>query len=432
MGFFGKKEKIIVPEVREESREQFTSGNAELLSAYFGGRTNITADIAMQIPAVARCVNMIAGAVAMLPIKMYRREKNGVTEITDDKRLVILNGDTGDTLTADAMRYAWVRDYLLTGSAYAYIKRKYGIPVALHYVADRNVGVMKDYTDVIEKHYTYNVRGRTIHPYEMLKILRNTDGFGKGKGIVQENPLIVDMAYNYLKFQRVQLLKGGNKKGFLKTEKTVTKGTLDSIKAAWSNLYSNSDTTERVMVLNDGIDFKEISNTAVEMQLSEMASATNADIFKIFGTVDGMLSDETIKNAVMPILDVMESAFDTDLLTEKEKGLYYFAFDTRELTRGDINQRYSAYATALSQSFMQLDEVRALEDLPPLGVNFVKLGLNDVLLDPKTNRIYTPNTNAYADMGVPTPTEENNSDNSLDNKEGDSVENGNDNSREDM
>jgi hypothetical protein len=40
-----------------------------------------------------------------------------------------------------------------------------------------------------------------------------------------------------------------------------------------------------------------------------------------------------------------------------------------------------------------------MEDLPPLGINFVKLGLNDVLLDPETGMIYTPNTNQYATMG---------------------------------
>ena len=32
-------------------------------------------------------------------------------------------------------------------------------------------------------------------------------------------------------------------------------------------------------------------------------------------------------------------------------------------------------------------------------MNYIKLGLNDVLLDPKTGRIYTPNTNAMVDMG---------------------------------
>ncbi len=56
-------------------------------------------------------------------------------------------------------------------------------------------------------------------------------------------------------------------------------------------------------------------------------------------------------------------------------------------------------AEILSQIFLQLDEVRAMEDLPPLGINFVKLGLNDVLLDPETGMIYTPNTNQYATMG---------------------------------
>ena len=34
-----------------------------------------------------------------------------------------------------------------------------------------------------------------------------------------------------------------------------------------------------------------------------------------------------------------------------------------------------------------------LEDLEPLGLNFIKLGLQDVLFNPETKQIYTPNTN---------------------------------------
>ena len=102
----------------------------------------------------------------------------------------------------------------------------------------------------------------------------------------------------------------------------------------------------------------------------------------------------------MPVINAIEAALDRDLLLEGEKDHRYFAFDTREATRGDIQTRYNAYAVALQNNFMQLDEVRKLEDLEPLGVNYVKLGLNDVLLDPKTGRIYTPNTNAMVDMGT--------------------------------
>jgi phage portal protein BeeE len=134
-----------------------------------------------------------------------------------------------------------------------------------------------------------------FHPFEFLKILRNTDGFGRGRGVIQDNPLVVDMAYNYLKFQRVQLLKGGNKKGFLQTTKTVTGQALDILKAQWSQLYSNNENTEKVMILNDGVQFKEISNTAVEMQLAELAKKTDEQIFSLFGTSDGTLSEDTIR-----------------------------------------------------------------------------------------------------------------------------------------
>lgn len=42
---------------------------------------------------------------------------------------------------------------------------------------------------------------------------------------------------------------------------------------------------------------------------------------------------------------------------------------------------------------MQPDEVRFAEDMEPLGFNWIKLGLQDVLYDPVRNIIYTPNTN---------------------------------------
>ena len=62
-------------------------------------------------------------------------------------------------------------------------------------------------------------------------------------------------------------------------------------------------------------------------------------------------------------------------------------------------KRYQAYKVALESNFMQLDEVRYAEDLPPLGFNYLRLGLNDVLFDAKTKTIYTPNMNAFAKLG---------------------------------
>lgn len=401
---FGRKknpetaENYSFSEERAETKVSEGGSGAELLAAALSG-CRVTADTSMQVPAVARCVNMIAGAVAMLPIRMYRKGEDGKPqEITDDPRITLLNGDTGDTLTADAMRYAWVKDYLLNGGGYAYIERKMGMPTGIYYIAYSDVGVIKNTADPIYKKYNYSIRGKSFYPYQLLKILRNTDGYGKGRGIIDDSPLVIDTAYSMIKFQRSQMMKGGSKRGFLKTESRVDQKVIDEIKSKWRNLYSTED-SESVMFLNAGIDFKEISATSVEMQINQNIQTINSEILRLFGTSDGILSADTVKNAVMPVLDVMEAAFDNDLLLESEKGNVYFAFDTRELTRGDIQSRYAAYSVALQNNFMQLDEVRALEDLPPLGVNFIKLGLNDVLLDPVTNKIYTPNTNAMVDLG---------------------------------
>lgn len=53
----------------------------------------------------------------------------------------------------------------------------------------------------------------------------------------------------------------------------------------------------------------------------------------------------------------------------------------------------------MSLFFYWCGSIRYKEDLPPLGMNYIKLGLQDVLYDPKTKEIYTPNTKELAKIG---------------------------------
>ena len=96
---------------------------------------------------------------------------------------------------------------------------------------------------------------------------------------------------------------------------------------------------------------------------------------------------------MISVVESYQAALNRSLLTESEKaqGLY-FELDTNELLRGDMTSRFNAYATALQNNIMSIDEVRYRENLPPLGFNYMKLGLADVLFDPKTGTLITPNT----------------------------------------
>jgi len=134
--------------------------------------------------------------------------------------------------------------------------------------------------------------------------------------------------------------------------------------------------------------------------MNENKKTNSIEICKLFGfphtVIDGGASDDDNKkfiSAVIALLNQIETELDNVLLleSEKEQG-YYWAFDTKELTRGSMKERYDAYEIAVRNNILQIDEIRREEDYEPIGFNFIKLGLQDVLLNPETMDVFTPNT----------------------------------------
>lgn len=358
---------------------------------------NVTKQEALNIPALASCVEIITSTIAHLPIMLYK-DNNGKVEIVNDNRVRLLNDDTGDTLDGNQFKKALIEDYLLDGVGYAHINRDGNKVKSLHYVENNNVSVNVG-VDPIMKDYDLLVNGETYRPHQFLKVTRKTKDGVTGEGIVQENNKILSVAYHSLLFEEILVKTGGNRKGFLKSDKKLSQDAINNLKTAWSNLYKNN--SESVAVLNEGMDFKEVSNTSVEMQLNENKKTNAAEICKLFklspSILEGNVTEDQynifIKMCILPILTAIETALNKDLLLPSEKESFYFEFQKDELLKGDILKRFQAYSLALRDGVYQIDEVRYKENLEPLGLEFIKLGLQDVLYNPKTKEIYTPNTN---------------------------------------
>lgn len=365
---------------------------------------NATREMALQIPAVAGGIDLIANLIAETPIKLYRDAGGKAREVRDDPRVRLLNDETGDTLSANDFWRAIVRDYYLGKGGFAYIARVNGMPVGLHYVEESKISIMQN-ADPIFKEYDLLIMGRRYTPDEFLRVLRNTRDGMRGVSIVEENPQLILTAFQALKLEGGTVKKGGMKRGFIKSPRHLGETAMRELKNSYAELYTND--SDKVMVLNDGLDFHEISSTAVEMQLNELKQTNAAEFAKLLHISPSVMGGTATRNdieslarlAAIPLMKVIECALNRDLLLESEKGSLYFAFDTKELLKGDIAARFAAYKTALDGNFMQIDEVRYEEDLEPLGLTWIKLGLNDVLYDPKTKQIYTPNTDKTAKMG---------------------------------
>lgn len=383
---------------KNQEQENEIRQSDDLILKSFLSEDTISEREAMNIPAVSKCVNLIADTVSMIPIKLYKEEfldrKRKTVEV-EDERCDLFNLDTKDTLDGVQFKRALVRDYLLFGGAYAYIKKRRNTVKSLNYVSFENVHIIENF-DPIFKDYNILIGGQSYKPFEFLKVLRSTKDGANGIGIINQNQELLKVAYLTLKFEQSLVSTGGSKKGFIKSEKKITKEAMDSLKRAWRELYCNTE--NNVIVLNDNLDFKEASNTSTEMQLNENKNSINNSILDIFGVPTDWNWETFIKTAVMPILSAIECALNRDLLLEKEKKSLYFAFDTKEITKGDIKTRFEAYKTALDANLMQIDECRYMEDLEPLGLNFIKLGLQDVLFNPQTKEVYTPNTNKVTNI----------------------------------
>lgn len=397
IGLFRKK--------KVENRADETGTSFEELIAYLS-KSTITKSKALQIPALQGGINKLAEKITSLPLKLYKQNEDGtVEEVKDDIRLKLLNDDTGDTLNANEFWKAMLEDYFLgDNGGMAYINKSKGQYKSLHYVDSSNVSVLTS-TDKIFKDYQIYIDGNRYYPFEFLKIKRKTKDGATNITLQAENSEVLQVAYNRLIFERILLSKGGNKKGFFESERRLDKTALEVLKTSLQSLYNRTDEAENFAILNDGIKFHESSSTPLEMQLNENKKSDINDICLLLGfphtIIDGGASEEDKKqfnSAVINILTVIETALDRDFLLEKEKGLFYWAFDTKALTRGDVKERFAAYEIALKNNFMQLDEVRQQEDLKPLGFNFLKLGLGDVFYDPKTKEIYTPNTNQTTNL----------------------------------
>ena len=398
---FRKREETPEPEVKEQIVDDV------LLKALLEGEV-ITREKAMTLPCVNGAVDFISNCIASMPVKLYKVKDGKVEERKDDVRVQFLNGDTGDTLDAFQLKKAMVDDYLMGKGGYCFIQKRRNDVTGLYYVEDRYITIFKVYQPIYKRYQIfvggYDVKGDksekaygTFEPYQFIKLLRNTKDGASGVGYTVEVSKALETAYQTLLYQLGMVSTGGNKRGFLKAERKLGQEEIDTLKKAWRNLYGNN--SENVVVLNNGIDFREASNSAVETQLNESKQTLQDEINSLFHIYPNDF-DKTFKEAIYPIVKAFETALNRDLLLEKEKGKFFFEFDVKEIIRANLNDRYQAYKLAKETGFMTLNEIRRAENMEYVeGLDVVNVGLGAVLYDVNRHVYYTPNTDTVGDIG---------------------------------
>jgi len=389
-----------------------------------GGRTTTTGEVVstssvLGLASAWACVNLLAGTIASLPLVVYRT-RNGARTVADDHPLyrILHDSPNADQTAVDFWEFICA-SIELNGNAYAEIIRgSNGRVVALSVpIAPELMTVRRLRDGSLE--YEWSDNGvRSIAPQDNMLHIR---GFGG-------NPLggLSTLSFGRQTFGLAQAIErasgdtfrnGVRPSGLLKTADSLT---LDQRKQAEELLqekFAGAINAERPMLLDRGMDWVQLSISPEDAQMLQSRAFSVEEVCRFFGVPPFMvghtekttswgtgLEQQTLgfqKFTLRRRLKRIEQALTKQLLSpaDRQAGLV-IEFNLEGLLRGDSGARASFYQQMLSNGVMTINEVRALENLPPVeGGDVPRMQMQNVPIT-QTGSGAAPASLLPADPGV--------------------------------
>lgn len=339
-------------------------------------------DIALQISTVYACARLLAGTVSSLPLMVFKEDSRGNRKVDRGSRLwTILHDQPNAVMTASDFWQAMILQWALRGNAYAQIMRdSVGDVISLWPLSSDQMTVFSDKaTGRLVYQYVRDSETYDLTPDQVLHIKDIGTGIlGFSKLEFMGSSVQEAMATQKYTMQNAQNF--GRPSGILTVDHILDrkKGQADAVSRALGSFKSESG---KLIVLEADMKFQQVALTPEQSQLLESRKYGVEEICRWFGvppvligasgaTTWGSGIAEIVsgfhKFTLNPLLKSIEQALESRILRAEERGSVVIEFNLDAFFRGDLQSRYAAYATAVQNGFKTRNEVRALENDPPL------------------------------------------------------------------
>lgn len=329
------------------------------------------------MPAVWRAVNLIAGTNASLPLHAYRSQ--------DDVRLPVTSGQAASLLASphpDLTSFElWEQVYahlLLWGNAYLRVLRNQMGQVAelwpLH-PSRIKCGRASDGSKV------YMLDGNEERPLTDREVM-HIPGFGYD-GVCGVSPIRlarqgIGLALAAEEYGAKLFGNGSLASGILQTDQRLDQSQADRLKAGWKARFAGIANAHEVAVLDAGAKFQQLTIPPGDAQFIESRRFQIGEVARIFGVPPHMLMDTEKSTSWGTGIEQQGIGFVVytlrPWLTRVEQRLtrllrpqpVYAKYSVEGLLRGDTKARYESYAVGRNWGWLSVNEIRRLEDLPPV------------------------------------------------------------------
>ncbi len=332
---------------------------------------NVSDSVALTHSAVWACSSLYARLISTLPFHAYRQAGGIDTRIPDPQ---ILRQPNGTQPLASWLSQA-VYPLVLRGNVYGLVvsRNAMALPSAVQILHPDLVSADYDWrTDTV----TYKVGGVDVDASAIWHRAINTmPGSPLGMSALAAARQSVGMGVSAQQFGSQWFTSGGIPTGTLETDAELTAEQAAAIKDRWQHAV----TGERgVAVLGQGFSYKAISIAPQDAEWLNAQKVSVQDVCRFMGVPPEMVGSESgasmtysnvesravdlLRYSIDPVLSILESGL-TDLLPRPQ----YVQATRDALLRMTTLDRYAAHASAIAAGWKTVDEVRQVEDLPPLA-----------------------------------------------------------------
>ncbi|EMH1503735.1 phage portal protein [Proteus mirabilis] len=359
----------------------------------------VTADKAMQLSAVWACVRLLSESISTLPIKIYKSESDGSRSLAKEHPIYrLLCKQPNLEMTPSRFMLMVVASLCLRGNSF--IEKKYigSKLVALEPLLPQNMTVKRsEQTGMLEYKYT-DPLGQKIRTIPINNIM-HIRGFGMD-GICGMIPVkigrdVIGAALSVEESAAKIFENGLQSSGFLSSEFPLDDEQRERIRSYLLS-FVGSKNAGKMMVLEGGMKYNNVTMNPEAAQMLESRTFSIEEICRWFrvppfmvghmdkqsswaSSVEGM-NMQFLTNTLRPLLVNIEQEISRCLLNGDDD--YYAEFSVEGLLRADSAGRSAYYTTALQNGWMSRNDVRRLENLPPIeGGDIYTVQLNLTPLD---------------------------------------------------
>ena len=351
----------------------------------------VTPETAWRLTAVYSCIYVLSSSLAQLPVAVLRKQDGRITPGTDHAAHYLLHDAPNDWQTSYKWRETGQAHVLGWGNGYSRIVRS---PRGEVRTIER---LLPQHTDLVKVggRWVYSSLDDDNHPlavspHDMIHIRALGRDGRMGVSPIRQHAESLGLGLAAQRYGKQFFDGGGRPAGLLTAKGDLSETSWIRLKQFWAKAVSAlRQSDNKTLLLPADLDYKALSIEPEAAQFIETRKLSRSEIAGLFNVPAHMINDldkatfsniseqaiQFVRHTIMPWVQNWEQELNRRVFTLAERRAgYYVKFNLAGLLRGTAKERAEFYHYAITDGWMDRNEVRVLEDLNP------REGLDEMLI----------------------------------------------------